>query len=198
MNAQQQLTPPAIGEVWPGQGGIYLGLRQYPEGLCHVIAAEKDLPGRHAYGDYGVKVEAESRADGRANTAILLAREGKHPAAIAAASYTADSHADFYLASIGELHHAWQYAPGSFATDWYYISSTQYSANYACSMDFEGGWLNYDVKLNERLVRPSADSFSNSFLQCFSPDSRERPVPTLFNTTANALPSAPSGNQRSG
>ncbi|AJO79404.1 hypothetical protein [Pseudomonas sp. MRSN 12121] len=154
MNAQQQLTPPAIGEAWSGQGGIYLGLRRYPEGLCHVIVAEKDLPGRHAYGDYGVSVEATSRTDGRTNTAILLAREGKHSAAIAAAGYTADGHADFYLSAIGELHHAWQYAPESFSEDWYYLSSTQYSAYGAYHMVFENGWLSLDVKDHERLVRP--------------------------------------------
>ena len=154
MNAEQKLTPPAIGEIWPAQGGIYGGIRQYPEGLCHIIFAAEDVPGRHAYGDYGVKVEAVSRTDGRANTEVLVGREGKHPAAIAAAGYTADGHADFYLPSIGELHHGWQFLPESFATDWYYWSSSQFSANNAYYVGFEGGWLNYDVKYNERLVRP--------------------------------------------
>lgn len=155
MNAPAQLTPPAIGEIWPGQGGIYGGLRQYPEGLCHIIFAAEDVPGRHAYGDYGTEVEgADSRTDGRANTAVLLAREGKHQAAIAAAGYTADGHNDFYLLSIGELHHAWQYLPESFDASWYYGSSTQFSADYAYGLDFEYGWLNaYDKDL-ERLVRP--------------------------------------------
>lgn len=153
MNAQQQLTPPAIGEVWPGQGGIYGGLRQYPEGMCHVIFATEDV-GRHAYSDYGVSTEATSRTDGRANTAILIARTGKHPAAIAAAAHTADGHADFYLPAIGELHHGWQYAPDSFSEEWYYLSSTQYSAYGACHMDFETGWLLTTVKSLERLVRP--------------------------------------------
>ncbi|WDG79179.1 DUF1566 domain-containing protein [Pseudomonas chlororaphis] len=153
MNAQQQLTPPAVGEVWPGQGGIYGGLRQYPEGLCHVIFATEDV-GHHAYGDYGVSTEATSRTDGRANTAILIARTGKHPAAIAAAAHTAEGHADFYLPAIGELHHGWQYAPESFNEEWYYLSSSQYSAYYAYSMDFEDGWLDNDDKDYERVVRP--------------------------------------------
>lgn len=154
MNAQAQLTPPAIGQIWPGQGGIYLGLRQYPEGICHVIAAEKDLPGRYAFGAYGESTEATSRTDGKANTEILLARDGKHPAAIAAAAYTADGHTDFSLPSIGELHHGWQFAPESFSTEWYYWSSSQYSAHYAYVMDFEGGWLGYGGKDDGRLVRP--------------------------------------------
>lgn len=154
MNAQQQLIPPAIGQIWAGQGGIYLGLRQYPEGLCHVIAATSDLPSRHAFGDYGVTVDATSRTDGLANTAALLDRTGKHPAAIAASSFSADGHTNFYLPSIGELHHAWQFAPESFATDWYYLSSTHYSAYTAYTMDFEYGWLLLNVKGYERLVRP--------------------------------------------
>jgi len=153
MNAQQQLTPPAIGEVWPGQGGIYGGLRQYPEGLCHIIFAAEDV-GRHAYGDYGVSVEAVSRTDGRANTAVLIDREGKHPAAIAASGYNADGHKDFYLPSIGELHHGWQYAPESFSEEWYYLSSTQYSADDAYYMGFEDGWLVSHGKDSERVVRP--------------------------------------------
>ena len=154
MNTPAQLTPPAIGQIWPGHGGIYLGLRQYPEGLCHVIAAAEDLPERYAYGAYGESTEATSRTDGKANTDTLLAREGRHPAAIAAAAYTAEGHADFYLPSIGEVHHAWQFAPESFATDWYYGSSSQYSANYAYFMDFEDGWLSNLGKGLERLVRP--------------------------------------------
>ncbi|MGA3827363.1 DUF1566 domain-containing protein [Pseudomonas chlororaphis] len=153
MNAQQQLTPPAIGEVWPGQGGIYGGLRQYPEGMCHVIFATEDA-GRHAYGDYGISTEATSRTDGRANTAILIARDGKHPAAIAAAAHTADGHADFYLPAIGELHHGWQYAPESFSEEWYYLSSSQSSAYLAYTMDFGDGWLGNYAKNLERVVRP--------------------------------------------
>lgn len=154
MNAQQQLTPPAIGEVWPGQGGIYQGIRQYPEGLCYLIAAENDLPGRYSFGDYGVSTEATSRTDGRANTEILLAREGKHPGAIAAAAYTADGHSDFSLPAIGELNHSWQVAPESFATDGWYLSSSQRSAYDAFGMHFVGGYQSSHDKDNELRVRP--------------------------------------------
>ena len=151
---QKQVTIPEIGSVWPGQGGIYGGLRQYPEGLCHIIYADQDVPGRHAYGDYGVDVETLSRTDGRANTETLIGRDGRHPAAIAAAAYTAGGHTDFYLPSIGELHHAWQYAPESFSEERYYLSSTQRSADYAYNVDFEDGWLSLDGKDSERLARP--------------------------------------------
>ncbi|EKT4504111.1 DUF1566 domain-containing protein [Pseudomonas putida] len=145
-------APPAIGEIWPGQGGIYGGLRLYPEGMCHVIFAEADA-GKHAFGDYGTEVEGTNQVDGRANSALLLAREGKHPAAIAAAGYTADGHSDFYLPASGELHHGYLYLPQAFEKAWY-VSSSQRSAHYAYSMAFEGGWLNGTRKNDECFVRP--------------------------------------------
>ncbi|PZQ41050.1 MAG: hypothetical protein DI560_07785 [Pseudomonas putida] len=146
------LTPPAIGEYWPGQGGIYGGLRLYPEGMCHIIFAAADA-GKHAFGDYGTEIEGANQVDGRANTALLIAREGKHPAAIAATGHAADGHNDFYLPASGELHHGYLYLPQAFEKAWY-VSSSQRSANYAYTMDFEDGWLNDSHKDNEFLVRP--------------------------------------------
>ena len=147
-----ETEPPALGEYWPGHGGIYAGVRQYPEGLCHVIIAATDV-GKHTYGEYGTEVDAVSRHDGRENTAILVSRDGSHPAADAAYAFTCDGHSDFYLPSIGELNHAWQYIPESFEGGWY-ISSTQRSAYYAFCMHFDdGGQGGYD-KLNELRVRP--------------------------------------------
>ena len=147
-----RLTPPRIGEVWHGQGGIYGGLRHYPEGLCHVIFATADV-GKHAFGDHGTEVESTSQIDGRANTEILIARDGKHPAAIAAAGYTADGHSDFYLPASGELHHGYLYLPQAFEKAWY-VSSAQFSAYHAYVMGFEGGWLGNAHEFYERLVRP--------------------------------------------
>ncbi|MDG9890604.1 DUF1566 domain-containing protein [Pseudomonas juntendi] len=147
-----QPTPPAIGEVWPGQGGIYGGLRLYPEGMCHVIFAAADV-GKHAFGDYGTEIEGTNQVDGRANTALLIASEGKHPAAIAAAGYTADGYNDFYLPASGELHHGYLYLPQVFEKAWY-VSSSQFSAYIAYFMHFEAGWLYYLGKDVERLVRP--------------------------------------------
>ena len=145
-------APPAIGEIWPGQGGIYGGLRLYPEGMCHVIFAEADA-GKHAFGDYGTEVDGTNQVDGRANSALLLAREGKHPAAIAAAGYTADGHSDFYLPASGELHHGYLYLPQAFEMAWY-VSSSQRSADYAYYVDFEDGWLFNGLKDYECFVRP--------------------------------------------
>lgn len=150
-NAAEQIKTPAIGELWPGQGGIYAGIRQYPDGLRHVVFAAEDV-GTHEWGAYGVEVEAGSRIDGRINSQALTANED-HPAASAAAKYTADGHADFYLPSIGELSHGWQYIPEHFKRDWHY-SSTQRSANFAFSMTFDGGIQNSLVKHYELHVRP--------------------------------------------
>lgn len=147
-----KLTPPAIGEYWPGQGGIYGGLRLYPEGLCHLIFAATDA-GKHAYGEYGTEVEASCHVDGRANTAILVNRDGSHPAADAAYAFTCDGHNDFYLPAAGELYHGYQYLPQAFEKAWY-VSSSQFSASTAYTMDFEVGWLTSTDKVNERLVRP--------------------------------------------
>lgn len=150
--ARDALTPPALGEYWPGQGGIYGGIRLYPEGLCRVIFAATDV-GKHAYGEYGISVEATSRHDGRENTSILVSRDGSHPAADAAYAFTCDGHNDFSLPSIGELNHAWQYIPDSFEKDWY-ISSTQRSAYTAFHMHFDDGYQDYYAKNGELHVRP--------------------------------------------
>ncbi len=149
---EPRLTPPAIGEYWPGQGGIYGGLRLYPEGMCHLIVAAADV-GKHAFGDCGTEVEGTNQVDGRANTALLIAREGKHPAAIAAADYSADGHSDFYLPASGELHHGYLYLPQAFEKAWY-VSSSQFSAGSAYNVDFEDGWLLSYHESSGRLVRP--------------------------------------------
>ncbi len=150
-NAAEQIKIPAIGEFWPGQGGIYAGIRQYTDGLRHVVFAAEDV-GNHEWGAFGVEVEAGSRIDGRINSQALTANED-HPAALAAAKYTADGHADFYLPSIGELSHGWQFIPEHFKRDWHW-SSSQRSANYAFAMGFDVGYQYTGVKSSELRVRP--------------------------------------------
>lgn len=145
-------TPPAIGEYWPGQGGIYAGIRQYPEGLCHVIFAAQDV-GKHAYGEHGTEVEATSRTDGRQNTLVLTGRNASHPAAGAAFGFTCDGHSDFYLPAIAELSHAWANIPEHFEPEWYW-SSSQRSANRAFFLGFDGGSQDSTGKHHELRVRP--------------------------------------------
>lgn len=150
--ATDALTPPAIGEYWPGQGGIYAGIRQYPEGLCHVIFAAQDV-GKHAYGEHGTEVEATSRTDGRQNTLVLTVLNGSHPAAGAAFGFTCDGHSDFYLPAIAELSHAWANIPEHFEPEWYW-SSSQRSAYDAFYVGFGDGYQFYGDKDIELRVRP--------------------------------------------
>lgn len=150
-NAAEQITTPAIGVIWLGQGGIYAGIRQYADGLRHVVFSAEDV-GEHEWGAYGVEVEASSRIDGRINSQVLTANDG-HPAASAAANYTADGLTDFYLPSIGELSHGWQFIPEHFKRDWHW-SSTQRSADNAFYMFFGAGTQVYGDKDSELRVRP--------------------------------------------
>ncbi|WP_409286842.1 DUF1566 domain-containing protein [Pseudomonas guariconensis] len=153
-NLSVTLSPPPIGEMWPGQGGIYLGLLQYADGAFHTIAAANDVPGRHIYGGDGVVGTATCRFDGQANTDLLIKQQGRHPAANAAIGFTAEGHADFFLPAIDALHHAYKIAPESFAKDCVYWSSTQSGANCALGLYFDNGWIFEDVKFGARLVRP--------------------------------------------
>lgn len=151
MTTQEKATIPEIGAIWPGQGGIYAGIRQYADGLRHVVFSAEDV-GEHEWGAYGVEVEASSRIDGRINSQVLTANDG-HPAASAAANYTSDGLTDFYLPSIGELSHGWQFIPENFGSSWNW-SSTQRSAYNAFGMHFDDGTQDFLGKSYELRVRP--------------------------------------------
>ena len=147
------LTPPAIGEYWAGQGGIYSGIQQDQDGqLYHKIFADSDV-GSFAWGEYGTETGTTNKVNGVLNTTTLRDTEGSFPAAEAASNYTADGHHDFVLPSIAELNHAWAFIPDSFAKEAYW-SSSQRSANYAFYMYFDVGYQDIFVKLNELRVRP--------------------------------------------
>ena len=49
------LTPPAVGDDWAGQGGIYAGLSLTDDGLhaCHLILADTDRDLEHNWADAG-------------------------------------------------------------------------------------------------------------------------------------------------
>ncbi len=145
---------PANGEYWPGEGGINGGYvaahGAVPE--HYLIFATKDA-GRYVWGRHGETSKATDKRDGLANTSILLA-EGDHPAAKAAAKYTEDGHADFYLGAAAEMYLGWLNCPDKFDQAVYYHTSTQFSANLAYIMDFSGGFQHYGSKDHERSVRP--------------------------------------------
>jgi hypothetical protein len=156
-------TPPAIGEYWPGQGGIYGGILPAFDGMParHMIFSAADAPDRLTWGPYGEKVDGtSSRTDGRANTATLLAKailkggdKPTYPAAEWAATYTADGHNDFHLPSQAELFMASLYAPEAFGQESWYWSSTQYSADGAFVQGFEGGYSFWSLKGDDCRVR---------------------------------------------
>lgn len=159
-------TPPAVGEYWPGQGGIYGGILPAFDGMParHMIFSAADAPETLTWGPYGEKAEgAGSRTNGRANTSELLALTTTHasakatfPAAQWAAAYTADGHADFHLPSQAELFMASLYAPKAFNQNSWYWSSTQGSADLAFVQDFEHGlshWYGKDDGFRVRAVR---------------------------------------------
>lgn len=151
------LTPPAAGEIWPGQGGRF---------IC-TVAASEGLPARHlvfgtseaedlTFGPYLDVPGAKSLLDGRANTAALLASGSEHPAAAWAAAYTEDGHTDFHLPSRVDLVLAHAHAKEHFSEDDWYWSSTQGSRSYAFVQGFElggSGWLGKDGEHRVRACR---------------------------------------------
>lgn len=162
-SAPPDTTPPAFGEYWPGQGGVYGGILPAFDGLParHLIFSGADAPEDLTWGPYGKAIEgAISRTDGRANTVALLAAKATQglafPAAEWAAQYSADGHTDFHLPSQAELFMASLYAPQVFDKRPWYWSSTQDSPYDAFAQDFEYGnshWHGKDSGWRVRAVR---------------------------------------------
>ncbi|UQI33049.1 DUF1566 domain-containing protein [Pseudomonas bijieensis] len=147
-------TIPALGEYWPGQGGINGGLVAARGDVpAHYLIIAKDDAGSHEWGNRGKESGATSKTDGHANTITLLADEG-HPAAQAADGYAADGHEDFYLPAAAELYQGWLNCPEVFAQDCCYWSSSQRSAISAFTMTFGGGNQDDYDKYDELRVRP--------------------------------------------
>ncbi len=152
-------NPPAFGEYWPGQGGIYGGIMPSMDGhpARHLVFST-EAPDRLTWGPYGTAVaEASSRSDGRANTAAILAHKATKgdvfPAAEWAAAFSADGHQDFHLPSQAELFMAALYAPKAFNPNHWHWSSTQTSADFACVQGFEDGTSGWHGKDNGYRVR---------------------------------------------
>lgn len=151
--AQKNTQPPAVGEIWPGQGGIYAGIipaRGIDRPYYMVIAVD-DI-GRFEWGPYNDEAPATSLLDGLANTAALIESGGDYPAAKAAAAHTAEGHADFYLPAAAELYEAWLNL-GDKPWGWTW-SSSQRSANLAFLQHFGVGTQVINDKTSEFRVRP--------------------------------------------
>ncbi|WP_426427731.1 DUF1566 domain-containing protein [Pseudomonas palmensis] len=146
-----QADIPAVGQPWPGQGGINGGfvpaIGDVP--AHYLILAESDV-GEHEWGGRNTESKAISRNDGKANTDILIA-EGGHPAAEAARAYRADDHADFDLPAASQLYQAWVHG---LITEGAYWSSSQRSAHFAFNVVFGAGFQGSYGKSGELRVRP--------------------------------------------
>lgn len=155
-------TIPPLGEEWPGEGGHNGGLIRGENGQQDYYLIVPAGPGaefKAIYGGYEHETEgADSASDGLANTRALLADSQEHPAAKLASEYTADGHRDYYLAARRELQVLEANVPELFSKGRHW-SSTHFSADYAYSMGFEGGWQDGIDKGYERLVRPVRRKF---------------------------------------
>lgn len=136
-------TPPRIGQPWPGQGGIYVGMMRGQNGApdYHLIAPDSPAAMIDSITWGGIEIDepgATSDFDGQANTATLIASNTEHPAAEWAAGVNIDSHTDYYLPARRELRLCWVNTPELFP-EGYYWSSTQYSARTAWLQFFDDG-----------------------------------------------------------
>ncbi len=149
-----QLTPPAPGEYWPGQGGYY---------IC-TLAALHDMPARHLIAGkdevealpWGPRVDvpgATSHVNGRKNTKELVCAGREYKAADWATYYTADGHTDFFLPARLDMIMAHICAPQLFKKSGYYWTSTQDSSVNAFVQGFENGYSNWYGKGSEHRVR---------------------------------------------
>lgn len=137
---------PAIGQ--PLLGGIFAA-RYWLNGQERALILPADeFAG--IWGEYGSEIPgASSYSDGYANT-LAMAEAGSD---IAKKALEMDAYIPSCLE--GQLLMAAK-ADGlvTLSEDRFHWLSTQYSANNAYNVDFELGWLDYDVKDGERLVRP--------------------------------------------
>ncbi len=149
------LTPPAHGQIWPGQGGRFICSMPALMGVParHLVAGLHDSEKRLRYGPYVDMPGATSHIDGRANTAALLAAGGGYHAAEWASAYTADGHADFHLPSRLDMVMAHICAREHFDKSRLYATSTQGSRSSAFVQVFEYGGSDWGLKGYEFRVR---------------------------------------------
>lgn len=151
---------PAIGEYWPGEGGVNGGL--FPGGdkpYYLIVPTGSDAESTLKWGGYGDELNgAKSPWDGLANTADLVDVDTSHPAAQFCAAFERDGHKDFYLMARREASFLEITVPQVF-TQAYHWTSSQRAADLAYYMDFVDGWLLSYGKHYERLARPVRRKF---------------------------------------
>jgi len=157
-----RLTPPRIGQYWPGQGGMYAGIIRDGENQWHLILGSETIEPvcandhdrysikhcafKGTWGAYPNKIAGEfSRNDGQHNTALILAAEPDNYLANAITSLSIDGHNDYYWPAQCEnnllfINLRKQLAP---RRHW---SSTNNSADGAWTQSFEDGYQGLDCK----------------------------------------------------
>jgi len=141
---------PAIGEYWPGQGGIYAGDFRGDDGSIYglIVSPDQDA-GRATWGPNGER--DLSNWDGLENTR-RLAKEC--PAAKLASEYSRDDHSDFYLPARRELQMAGANLNDTFGKESWYWTSTPYADDYAWAVGFKYGRTDLITRFHEFRVRP--------------------------------------------
>jgi len=153
------ISAPAIGEYWPGQGGVNAGLMRGENGAPDywlIVPTHESVKGKKlSFGGYEVdEPEAASRRDGLANTLHLVEGSGQeHPTAQWCDGLTVEGHKDLYLPAIDELALCMANVPELFEKEWHW-SSSQRSAYIAFTMYFDDGSQLYYGKYLELRVRP--------------------------------------------
>jgi hypothetical protein len=141
--ATERPAPPRIGQMWPGEGGVYAGLMRGENGQpdYHLIVPTDPL-GQHdgiAWGGFGMEAPGPASSfDGLANTTALAGAGDAYPAAQWATGIAIDGHTDWYLPSRRELRLCWVNVPEQFESGWYW-TSTQCSRHYAWIQNFGDG-----------------------------------------------------------
>ncbi len=135
------LVPPAIGEYWKGQGGIYAGVGRGHDSpdYCLILPIDpRAIFVKRMLGTYGIEVpNASSDHDGMANTVALADAGSDLCKEILALEI--EGHKDFYLMSRTDARLCWANVPEQFKKEWY-LTSTQCSALTAWIQDFINGY----------------------------------------------------------
>jgi hypothetical protein len=154
--------PPALGEYWAGEGGIFAGFMPDGDGSQYPLIVSVDDFAPVEWGAYGEdEPGAKSDVDGWCNTLALLESCHSHPAAQLASGYTKDGHSDFFLPAKRQISLCMATIPEKFGKAWYW-TSTQYSAYHAWGQSFGGGYQSNAYKHGKgrvRLVRRSNFKF---------------------------------------
>lgn len=129
---------PVMGEVWPGQGGIYIGLMKDEDGLTyHLVRATTDLKDNAAWGKSGEKLSGcDNKWHGLGNTQAM-AKAGSEIAKTAL-ELEIDGHQDFYIPAQREAMLQYINAPKASKSELYW-TSTQYASSDAWYQSFDDG-----------------------------------------------------------